>query len=56
MLKIHLRIIPSTRTFTGASMSITFFLLIRPSVTIIITILTQLFPNNYCTSQVTLFC
>ena len=55
-LKIRPRVAPPTGTLRGVPVSITSIPLIRPSVALIATALTRLFPNNCCTSQVTLIC
>ena len=55
-LKIHPKVALPTGMLKGALVSITSIPLIRPSVALIAIALTQLFPNNCCTSQVTLIC
>ena len=53
-LKIRPRVAPPTGTLSGAPVSLTSIPLVKPSVALIATALTRLFPNNCCTSQVTL--
>ena len=53
-LKIRPSVAPPTGTLRGAPVSITSIPLVRPSVALMATARTRLFPNNCCTSQVTL--